>query len=189
MGITSWIVGNHINSTFEDIEAYAKEKGINLDFDGAGDLADFAVELKDTMADKDQEISMRVGSSLRDTFEKAVGYSLTAAGLDSIKIKRQEAVDSGDQELVSELSEQVENMEEQLKDLEEDILDDYRNLEDNVDIEAMHVQRNYDPSGNVSGVEVSVNIKNENNGDIVEMKTEIDVNDGQINKVNIGFDM
>ena len=54
MGIASWIVGNHIDDIFEEIEDHVKEKGIEIDFDGAGDLAKFAIDLKDTMDDKGQ---------------------------------------------------------------------------------------------------------------------------------------
>tara|TARA_A100000164_G_C21733969_1_gene688987 strand:- start:247 stop:816 length:570 start_codon:yes stop_codon:yes gene_type:complete len=189
MGITSWIVGNHIDGIFEEIEEYVKEKGIEIEFEGAGELADFAVELKDTMDDKGQEISMRLGSSLQNTFEKAVGYSITAVGLDELQLKLGEAKASGNAELVQTLTEKVEATAEQLDELEEDILDDYRNLEDNVDIEAMHVQRNYDPNGDLTGVEVQVNIENENSGDVVEMKTELDLRGNQLNKVNVNFDM
>jgi hypothetical protein len=189
MGITSWIVGNHIDGIFEEIEEYAKENGIEINFDGAGELADFAVELKDTMDDKDQEISMRIGTSLTDTFTKAVGYSITAAGLDNTKIKLQEAIEAGNAELVEELTEDVCEMEEQLEDLEEDILNDYRNLEENVDIEAIHVQRNYDSNGKLARVDIEVNIENKNNGDVVEMQTEIEINGQDIRKIDVGFDM
>ena len=189
MGITSWVVGNHIDGIFDEIEETVSKQGIEIDFDGAGDLADFAVNLKDTMDSKGQEIEAKFGTSLQDTFQKAVGYSLKAIEIDGVKNKLEEARENGDTKLVEELEETIETLEDNLEDLEEDILDDYRNLEDNVDIEPIKVQRNYDSQGNLVNVSVEVNIENKNNGESVEMETEINIDHGQIAKVNIGFDM
>tara|TARA_Y100000296_G_scaffold2495_1_gene2935 strand:+ start:156202 stop:156738 length:537 start_codon:yes stop_codon:yes gene_type:complete len=178
MGIASWIVGNHIDDIFEEIEDHVKEQGIEIDFDGAGDLAKFAIDLKDTMDDKGQEIQARFGTSLKGTFEKAVGYSFKAIELDGMRRKMEEARENGNNDLADEL-----------EDLEEDILDDYKNLDENVDIEPIKMQRNYDSEGNLVNVSVEVDIENTNNGESVEMETEINIDNGQISKVNVGFDI
>ncbi|MCS5596247.1 MAG: hypothetical protein VYC19_11185 [Pseudomonadota bacterium] len=189
MGIASWIVGNHIDDIFEEIEDHVKEKGIEIDFDGAGDLAKFAIDLKDTMDDKGQEIQARFGTSLKGTFEKAVGYSFKAIELDGVRRKMEEARENGNNDLADELEDKLDDLEDDLEDLEEDILDDYKNLDENVDIEPIKMQRNYDSEGNLVNVSVEVDIENTNNGESVEMETEINIDNGQISKVNVGFDI
>ena len=184
------IVSSVIEDSLEEIKDEAGKSGIEVNFDGEDDVAEFAVQVSNDVGSQDKEIEMRIGTSLKETFEKTISYAITAAVLDNTELKLEDAEKLGNDDLAEDLEDEIESLEDKLEDIEEDILDDYRNLDESLDLEPVHVQRNHDGDGNLESVEVTVEIENTNNGEELEMVTEIGLDSNRnINKVNIGFDI
>tara|TARA_R110002124_G_scaffold64985_2_gene177630 strand:+ start:435231 stop:435815 length:585 start_codon:yes stop_codon:yes gene_type:complete len=184
------VVSGFVKDSFDEIKKEAGKLGLEVNIEGQEDVAEFAVQVNNDIEAQDKEIQMRVGTSLSETFSKAIVFSMTAAALDNTEVKLKEANEQGDEAKIDELGELKDTLEDELEDMEEDILDDYRNLEGNLDLEAVHVQRNHDGNGNLSSVEVTVGIENTNNGEELEMTTEIELDQSKnINKVNVNFDI
>lgn len=189
MGIKNWLLGHKIDNQLDEIKEIAKEQGIEVNFTDTDELADFADDLQETFAKRGLQDSIPdYGTTLKGTFDKAVEYTMASANLVTIQEQLHIAKELGQTDLVEALGGQVDEMVNELDDMEKDMLLDYINLKPTVDLETMQVQRNYDANGNVTGVGVTMNIEDKFGGSSVDMKTDVELNNGKINKISIDFD-